>query len=304
VDEPHAIQTMSLGKTFGRGRKRIHAVKALNLEVPAGQIYGFLGPNGAGKTTTIRMLTGLIRPSQGEVLVYGRLVRRHQNVLRRVGAIVEHASFYPFLSGRGNLEVLARSSGGCDAQRIMSLLDQVGLARHAEQRVGGYSTGMRQRLGLVATLLHNPDLLILDEPTGGLDPAGIHEVRLFLRDLVDRQGKTVFVSSHLLAEVEQVCDRVAIIHHGEIVHEGPVADVVTAGSNLRVEASPLEQAAGLLQRNWPTSQHEGWLMVDALARDVPQVVRRLVENAVDVHQVIRQRQTLEDLFLDITQPEV
>ncbi len=221
-----------------------------------------------------------------------------------MGAIVEQAVFYPFLSGRRNLEVLARTSGGCEAQHITSLLDQVGLANHAERRVGGYSTGMRQRLGLAATLLHRPDLLILDEPTGGLNPAGIHEVRFFLRDLAERQGKTIFLSSHHLGEVERVCDRVAIIHHGEVVYEGAVADLSAAGSGLRIEATPLHQAASVLQETWPTSQHDGWLAVNASANDVPQVVRRLARNAVDVHQVVRQRRNLEDLFLDITQPEV
>jgi ABC-2 type transport system ATP-binding protein len=241
LNESVAIRTKNLGKTFGRGKTSVQAVKNLNLNVQSSQVYGFLGPNGAGKTTTIRMLMDLIHPSQGEAYIYGCSVRRQHRILRRVGAMVEVASFYDFLSGRKNLEVLAHTGGDYDSSCITALLEQVGLAGCAGQRVGGYSTGMKQRLGLAAALLHNPDLLILDEPTGGLDPAGIQEIRLFLRYLVDQQGKTVFLSSHLLGEVEQVCDRVAIIHKGEIVREGAVADLLISESQLRVEACPLDK---------------------------------------------------------------
>jgi ABC-2 type transport system ATP-binding protein len=203
-----ALSLNHVAKTFGRGKKQVQALKNLDLEVQAGQVYGFLGPNGAGKTTTIRILLDLIRPTRGQAAIYGRDPRRDHGVLGRVGAIVEGAAFYPFLSGRRNLEVLARTGGACDRGRIDALLEQVGLAERAGQYVRGYSTGMKQRLGLAAALLSDPDLLILDEPTNGLDPAGIQEMRVFIRDLVDRHGKTVFLSSHILSEIEQVCDRV------------------------------------------------------------------------------------------------
>jgi ABC-2 type transport system ATP-binding protein len=304
MNENVAIRTDNLGKNFGRASRTIQAVKDLNLEVRAGQVYGFLGPNGAGKTTTIRLLLGLIRPSQGEVRLYDRPVTRQHRVLGRVGAIVERAAFYEYLSGKKNLEVLARTGGSYDALRIEALLEQVGLAGRAGQRVGGYSTGMKQRLGLAAALLHDPDLLILDEPTNGLDPAGIQEIRLFLRDLVDRQGKTVFLSSHLLGEVEQVCDRVAIIHQGELVGEGEVAGLLAGQSLLRVEAAPLDSAAEVLRQTWSISMDGQRLAVDAHPQEAPRIVRRLVGQGIDVYQVTSQRQSLESYFLRVTQEEV
>jgi ABC-2 type transport system ATP-binding protein len=303
MNESIAIRTDNLSKTFGRGDKAFQAVKNLNLEVQAGQVYGFLGPNGAGKTTTIRMLMDLICPSQGTVRLYDRPVVGQHCVLERVGAIVERAAFYDYLSGQRNLEVLARTSGFYDAQRIGALLAQVGLAGRAQQRVGAYSTGMKQRLGLAAALLHDPDLLILDEPTGGLDPAGIQEIRLFLQDLVDRQGKTVFLSSHLLGEVEQVCDRVAIIHRGELVGEGGVAELLAGKSQLHVEAAPPDGAAEVLRQTWPISYDGQRLVVRAQCQEAPHIVRRLVAQGIDVYQITSQRQTLEAVFMQVTQEE-
>ena len=295
-----AIRTENLTKTFGR-RNPIHAVKGINLEVQAGQVYGFLGPNGAGKSTTIRMLLDLILPSAGHATLYGRHVRREHDVLRRVGALVEGATFYNFLSGRRNLEVLARTANCYDPQRIETLLEQVGLADRATQRVKGYSTGMKQRLGLAAALLGDPDLLVLDEPTNGLDPSGMHEIREFIRTQADEHGKTVFLSSHILSEVEQVCDRVAIINLGEIVREGEVAALLEGKSRLRVEAAPLEAAAAALEPHWSVARDAHGLTVGALQEDTPHVVRRLVEAGVDVFQVMRQRQTLEEYFLSVVQ---
>jgi ABC-2 type transport system ATP-binding protein len=307
MDEAVAIRIENLSKTFGRrsfrGKRRVEAVKHLNLEIQAGQVYGFLGPNGAGKTTTIRMLLDLILPTEGNAYVYGHHVRRQHSILRRVGAIVEGAAFYGFLSGRRNLEVLARTANHYDPGRIEALLEQVGLAERATQRVKGYSTGMKQRLGLAAALLTDPDLLILDEPTNGLDPSGMHEIREFIRELVDKHGKTVFLSSHLLSEVEQVCDRVAIIHMGEIVREGAVKDLLAGKTNLRVEAAPLDKAASVLRERWTVSPNGQWLTVDAGRDDVPYVVRRLVENGVDVYEVASQRQTLEEYFLAVVGEE-
>ena len=297
-----AIQTRSLSKTFGRrARKRIQAVQDLNLEVQAGQVYGFLGPNGAGKSTTIRMLLGLIHPTSGDAYLYGQHVRHKHGVLRRVGALVEGAAFYPFLSGRRNLEVLARTANCYDPARIEMLLAQVGLAERATQRVKGYSTGMKQRLGLAAALLGDPDLLILDEPTNGLDPSGMHEIRTFIRELADRHGKTVFLSSHLLGEVEQVCDRVAIINLGEIVREGAVEELLAGKSTLRVEAQPLQRAADVLRAHWAVTVNETWLTVSARRDESPHIVRQLVAAGVDVYQVTGQRQTLEEYFLAVVQ---
>lgn len=303
--EPVAIRMVNLSKTFGRRKsRRIQAVKSIDLEIATGQVYGFLGPNGAGKSTTIRMLLDLILPSGGNAYIYGKHVRREHGVLRRVGAIVEGAAFYNFLTARRNLEVLARTGNRYDPARIDALLEQVGLAERANQRVKGYSTGMKQRLGLAAALLHDPDLLILDEPTNGLDPGGMHEIREFIRRQADEFGKTVFLSSHLLGEVEQVCDRVAIINMGEIVREGVVADLLAGKAHLRVEAAPLDKAAAILGEHWTVSANTQWLTVQASREDTPHVVRRLVEHGVDVFQVSLQRQSLEEYFLAVVQEQI
>ncbi|MCD4685031.1 MAG: ABC transporter ATP-binding protein [Anaerolineae bacterium] len=299
-----AIRMEQLTKVFGRRKKkRIVAVSDVSLEIKTGQVYGFLGPNGAGKTTTIRMLLDLIRPTVGEAFIFGKHVRREHDVLRRVGAIVEGAAFYNFLTGRRNLEVLARTANQYDPARIDMLLEQVGLAQRAGQRVKGYSTGMKQRLGLAAALLTDPDLLILDEPTNGLDPSGMHEIREFIRRQVDEHGKTVFLSSHLLGEVEQVCDRVAIINLGEIVREGAVRDLLAGKSTLRIEAAPLDKAAQVLSAHWSVAQNTQHLIVDAQRNDVPHVIRRLVEQDVNVFHIASQRQSLEEYFLAVVQEE-
>ncbi len=297
-----AIRFENLSKSFGR----IQAVKNLNLDIAAGQVYGFLGPNGAGKTTTIRMIAGLVHPTTGNIELFGKNPRREQAVLRRVGAVVEGASFYPFLSGRRNLEVMARTSGiyhRATRERIESLLAQVGLSERANQRVRGYSLGMRQRLGLVATVLDNPDLLIFDEPTNGLDPEGMTEVRRFIRAQATEHGKTVFLSSHLLREVEQVCDRVAIINRGEIVREGKVSELLAEQSRLVIEASPLDAAQSALAERWPVSRENDALRVEAKREDIPDLVRMLVARNIDVYQVNIERQNLEAYFLNVIQEQ-
>ena len=298
-----SIHTENLSKHFGRGKKRIEAVKSVELTVEPGQVYGFLGPNGAGKTTTIRMLLRLLHPTTGRAYIYGQDVARHPEVLRRVGAIVEGATFYNFLTARRNLEVFARTADQYDPARIDSLLAQVGLAERKHQRVKGYSTGMKQRLGLAAALLGDPDLLILDEPTNGLDPSGMHEIREFIRRLATEQGKTIFLSSHLLSEVEQICDRVAIIQRGQIVREGVVSELLEAKTALRVEARPLEAAAAALSAHWSVTTNSTWLSVQATREEIPAIVRRLVESNIDIYQVTSQRQTLEEYFLSVVGEE-
>jgi ABC-2 type transport system ATP-binding protein len=302
----HAIRTENLTKTFGKGKSSITAVKKLTLDVEPGQVFGFLGPNGAGKTTTIRMLMDLVRPSGGKAEIFGRSVRT-AGALSRVGGLVEGPAFYGYLSGRNNLEVLARTANNYKPERVQELLEQVGLAARAGQPVSRYSMGMKQRLGVAAALLGDPDLIVLDEPTNGLDPAGIQEMRGFICSLAKDQGKTVFLSSHLLNEVEQTCDRVAIIHKGEMIREGPVVDLLAEkASALRVQASPIEKAEQVLQERWKTSRESApgesipWLAIDAPAQDSPQIVEMLVGQGIQVHQVIIQRPTLEGYFLALT----
>jgi len=306
MSEPTAIRIENLHKHFGRRRsKRVQAIKNLNLEVPAGQVYGFLGPNGAGKTTTIRVLLDLIRPNQGQVYLFGKHVRRQRAVLSRVGATVEGATFYNFLTGRRNLEVLALTSNlDLPEARFDGVLSLVDMQERAQRRVKGYSTGMKQRLGIAAALLTDPDLLILDEPTNGLDPHGIAEIRGLIRRLVDEDGKTVFLSSHQLGEVEQICDRVAIINKGELLREGSVVDLVTEKAQVRIRAQPLDRAVAVVSEHWTCETQTGdALLVDVQQDDTPSIVKRLVENDVQVYEVAPHRQTLEDLFLSVTEGE-
>ncbi|MCB8966392.1 MAG: ABC transporter ATP-binding protein [Ardenticatenaceae bacterium] len=294
-----AIQLKNLSKTFGRREEQVRAVRGVNLEVTAGQVFGFLGPNGAGKSTSIRMIMDLIRPSQGEVYIYGHLVRQNRAILyQHVGGLVEGAAFYPFLTGRRNLELIARTRGFYDAKRIEMLLKQVNMIEQADREVKGYSTGMKQRLGLAVALLNDPDLLILDEPANGLDPAGIQEMRHFIRDLVDVHGKTVFLSSHQLNEVEQICDRVAIINKGQIIREGQVADLLTGQHYLHIEAKPLEKVTAVLGDQFPITRKNKGVTIAVAHEDIPHIVRRLVENDVSIFQVCSQRQSLEAFFLE------
>ncbi|MCB9007004.1 MAG: ABC transporter ATP-binding protein [Ardenticatenaceae bacterium] len=300
MSQTAVIHLDNVSKTFGRRKKRVEAVRQLSLSVDAGQVFGFLGPNGAGKSTTIRMMMDLIRPTQGSVQLYGRPVRGNYQLLRRVGALVEGANFYNFLTGRKNLAVLARAANCYDPQRIQRLLEQVGMANHADRKVQEYSTGMKQRLGLAAALLNDPDLVILDEPTNGLDPAGIQDVRHFIRNLVEKQEKTVFLSSHLLSEVEQVCDQVGIIDNGRLVQTGNVAELLAAQSLIRLEVMQLDRAMALLLPSWPVTANGRWLEVQAARESVPAIVQQLVRAEVQIFQVLVQQQSLEALFLAAT----
>jgi len=292
-----------LSKTYGRRGGGVKAVRGVSLAVGAGEVYGFLGPNGAGKSTTIRMLIGLIAPSAGTVSLFGRDLAAEPALLRRVGSLVDGGAFYPFLSGRRNLEVLAKTHGG-GAERIDGLLDQVGLARDAKRKVKGYSTGMRQRLGVAAALLGDPEIVILDEPVNGLDVAGIQEMRRLIRSLAADHGKTVFLSSHLLSEVQQVCDRVAIIHKGEIVRESTVAGLLDQDStSLRVEATPLDGAEAALRPHWAVARDGPALLVTAARTEAPDVARRLVEGGIALFALAPVQANLEDVFLAITAEE-
>jgi ABC-2 type transport system ATP-binding protein len=295
-----ALETRRLTKVFGRGKKQVRALSNLDLQVEAGQVYGFLGPNGAGKTTTIRILLDLMRATSGEALLFGQPVRSNTSLLRRVGALVEGATFYPYLTGRRNLEVLARTEDAYDKTQVARLIERVGMADRADRRASGYSTGMKQRMGVAAALLGNPELVILDEPTNGLDPAGIQEMRGFVRELVEKEGKTVFLSSHMLNEVEQVCDRVAIIRRGEIVREGAVSTLLAKGTRVRVEAAPAETAYAILTPHWNAQREGGCVMVSAERDAIPHIARKLVEGQIDIFEIALQRQSLEDYFLNVT----
>ena len=301
--EAPVLELVDLSKTYGRRGGGVKAVRHVSLSVGAGEVYGFLGPNGAGKSTTIRMLIGLIAPTGGEVRLFGRELRTDASALRRVGSLVDGGNFYPFLSGRRNLQVLARTQGG-GAERIDPLLEQVGLAGDAGRRVKGYSTGMRQRLGVAAALLGDPDIVILDEPVNGLDAAGIQEMRRLIRNLASDRGKTVFLSSHLLHEVQQVCDRVAIIHKGEMIRQSSVADLLNHDEGgYRVEAAPADVAAAALEGRWAVTRDGEALLVAATRADAPELVRRLTGAGVDLFALAPVQRNLEEVFLAITGPE-
>lgn len=299
--EEYAIFTDSLSKSFGKGLRQVTAVRGVNLAVAPGQVYGFLGPNGAGKTTTIRMLMNLIRPSGGTARIFGQPVQSGPAALRRVGALVEGPAFYNYLNGWENLEVVARTAACYDAARIRFLMETLGLAERGKRPVSSFSLGMKQRLGIAAALLSDPDMLILDEPTNGLDPAGIQEIRALIRNLADEQGKTVFVSSHLLNEVEQICDRVAIIYNGEIIREGEVRALLSdSAEEIAVQATPSDSARALLEQTWPVRVEGEWLVAAAPKEAAPEIVSRLVAAGVAVHQVVQRRQTLEEYFMAVT----
>jgi ABC-2 type transport system ATP-binding protein len=282
------------------------AVKGLDLQVPRGEVFGFLGPNGAGKTTTIRMMLGLITPASGSVLINGIDARRNPlAALSGVGAIVESPAFYGYLSGRQNLEILGQISGGVPPSRVDETLELVGLASRAADRVKGYSQGMRQRLGIAQALLHRPDMVVLDEPTNGLDPSGMREVRELVQRLAREFGITVFLSSHLLYEVEAVCDRVAVISNGELVTEGRVKELLRRESvDLDVRVSDRRAALAAIERMGIASgvNEAG---EDTLSMSIPQdsvagLNRALVEMGLDVYSLVPHPPTLEDFFLEMT----
>lgn len=230
-----AIETHGLSKNFGKRK----AVDDLTISIPAGSIAGFVGPNGAGKTTTIRLLLGLVRPSAGSATILGHPLTEPRHYLPRVGALIEAPAFYPSLSGRTNLEVLARL-GGYPRSRVSELLDIVELSNRARDRVGSYSLGMKQRLGVAMALLPDPDLLLLDEPANGLDPLGIIQMRDLLRRLRE-QGKTIFLSSHLLGELEQVTDWFVMLNQGKALFSGPARELLDRSGELVVEAEEAMQ---------------------------------------------------------------
>ena len=309
-----AVSTTSLRKTYrGRGGRRV-AVESLDLRVPRGGVHGFLGPNGSGKTTTIRMLLGLIRPDSGSMSVFGRPVPEQlPDVVGQIGAIVEQPKFFPAFTARRNLELLAAGIGAPKA-RVGEVLTEVGLAERGKDRFRSYSLGMKQRLAIAATLLKDPELLIFDEPTNGLDPAGIHEVRATMRGLADA-GRTVLVSSHILSEVQQVADTVSIIGRGRLLAEGDVADILARGGTEAVRVGvpePAAAAAVLTQAGFVTQPGPpGTVLVRAgagpdgrpLRLDGPTVTRTLAERGIYLGELTWQRPDLEEVFLSLTAEE-
>jgi ABC-2 type transport system ATP-binding protein len=299
------IETTGLRKEFRTRRGRhIVAVHDLDLAVPAGGVHGFLGPNGSGKTTTIRMLLGLARASSGEMRLFGEPVPQHlPRVMDRIGAVVEQPKFVPTFSGRKNLSLLARSIG-VPASRVDAALALVGLTGRDKERYRGYSLGMKQRLAIAATLLKEPDLLILDEPTNGLDPAGIRDIRDMIRGLGE-SGVTVLLSSHILAEVQQVCQSVSIIGNGRLLASGEVDSLVGdhAGGTTRVVLDGADAAADHLREAGLGVSRDGEAVLVEGVDDPAEVTRLLAENGMYVREITRVRQDLESVFLQLTKDD-
>lgn len=295
-----AIQTRNLTYLF-RGDR---GVRGLDLDVPEGAIYGFLGPNGAGKTTTIRLLLGLLTPRAGQVELFGRrLTRNDPYALAEVGAMVENPSLYPHLSGRDNLEVTRRLLGVSPA-RTDAVLDVVGLRADARLRVRGYSLGMRQRLGIALALLNEPRLLILDEPTNGLDPAGIAEVRHFIERMTRELGVSVFLSSHLLGEVEQLATHVGVVQRGSLLFQGSLAALrKRVGAYLEIVCTDSTAACNDLREAGeaprPVDAHT--LRVAEPRHDDAAINRLLVERGHAVSRLVRRQASLETVFLQLTE---
>ena len=291
-----AIETRDLTKRYGT---KLTALESLDLTVRPGEVYGLIGPNGAGKTTFLRLVLGLIRPSRGEATVLGHPAGAPES-LRQVGAVVETPAFYPYLSGADNLRVVARYSRH-DPARIGPALERVGLGDRGGDKVRGYSLGMRQRLGLAAAFLKDPQLYLLDEPTNGLDPYGIAAMRGIIRDLAN-EGRTVLLSSHLLGEVEQVCDRIGIIHHGRLLREESMSEMRGA-SRLHIVASPPDRAEEILRaqpRVEGVERTDTGISVTTAPENAAALNRALVAAGIEVSELRVAARTLEEAFMSLT----
>ena len=293
------LRTTGLTKRFGK----LEAVKGLDLELRRGEVFGFLGPNGAGKSTTVGMILGLIAPTAGSVELFGLEPGNNPwAALRRVGAVVEAPAFYPYLSGWDNLEALAIAIGGIPRARIGEVLERVNLEDRAGDKYSHYSMGMKQRLGIASTLLRDPELIILDEPASGLDPAGTKEVR----DLIPRlahEGRALFLCSHLLHEVEQVCDRVAIIKEGVMLACAPVHELLAQGQTLQVRVDDPAQAAAILGGlSWIDSvrRENDYLIVSVPEESASRVNAALAEHGIFASELVSHGVSLESVFLQLT----
>lgn len=290
------VELRNLTKVIG-GKK---IIDNLNLALYPGQITGFLGPNGAGKTTTIRMMVGLMKPTSGDVLIEGTsLTADFEGSISKVGVIVENPEMYKYMSGYKNLVHFSRMHKGVTKERIDEVIAQVGMQNRIHEKVSSYSLGMRQRLGLAQALLHRPKFLILDEPTNGLDPAGIREFRDYLRSIAEKEGVSIFVSSHMLSEIELMCDRIAIIQNGKLIDVEEIS--TTKKSHYFIEAMPLDLTKTILHAEGfiPELLQDGFI-IEAEKERIPALIQKLTTENIEVFAVNPHRKTLEDQFLELT----
>ncbi len=298
-DSQVILRITGLSKRFGN----LEAIKDLNLELRRGEVFGFLGPNGAGKSTTVGMILGLIAPTSGKIELFGRKLEDNRwAALRRIGAVIEAPAFYPYLSGWDNLQALSCSIGGIPRIKIDEVLERVNLRDRADDRYRNYSMGMKQRLGIASTLLRDPELIILDEPTNGLDPAGTKEVRDLIPQLA-HENRTVFLCSHLLHEVQMVCDRVAIVKQGVMIADAPVQELLTRGRLIQVKVDdPARAASILVGLPWIKSvkREEDYLIVDAPGENAARINKALAEQNIFASELVPGNVSLESVFLQLT----
>jgi ABC-2 type transport system ATP-binding protein len=294
------MQLKDVKKTIGN--KPI--IKGLNFDIYGGEVFGFLGPNGAGKTTTIRMMVGLMKMTEGDVIIKGHSINSDfKEAIHHVGGIVENPEMYPFMSGWKNLLHYSRMMPGISEERIHEVVQLVGLEKRIKEKVGKYSLGMRQRLGIAQALLHKPSVLILDEPTNGLDPSGIREIRAYIRRLAEEEGVAVIVSSHILSEMEMMCDRIGIIKNGELISIQTVKDALeqTEEKEVSIEATPIDDTLAALKEmtGKEVSIQEDRMTFIIEREEIPTVIAGLVQKGIQIYSVNVNRSTLEDKFLDL-----
>jgi len=298
----YIVKTAGLTKAFGKEK----AVVDLDMNIKKGEIYGFLGPNGAGKTTTIRMLLGLMKPTSGAIHIFGKDLKKERiNILKRVGSLVENPSYYPHLTAYENLEAL-RIILGAPKARILEVLDIVRLSNVAHKKVKGFSLGMKQRLGIAASLLNQPDLLILDEPTNGLDPSGMIEVRNLIKRLPSEYGMTILISSHLLAEIDQIATTVGVITKGKMIFQDSIEVMRQfAKKNISLKVDHGEKAWRSLLEKGIKAQYDNGLILLSQRSDekIAEVVRMLVKDGFSIYRVEEEKSSLEDIFLQMTNGE-
>jgi lantibiotic transport system ATP-binding protein len=299
----YIIQTNNLSKKFGKEL----AVNGVDIRIPKGEIYGFLGPNGAGKSTTIRMLLGLMKPTAGNIAIFGKDLKSERiNILKKVGSLVENPSYYPHLTAKENLEAI-RKIVGVPKTRIDEVLKTVRLQDVANKKVKGFSLGMKQRLGIASALLNKPELLILDEPTNGLDPSGIIEIRELIKSLPEKYGMTILISSHLLSEIDQIATTVGIITKGKMIFQDSIEEMrMFAQQHIKLKVSQHEQAWRALLANGMKAEleDEHILLSDQTDQHVAEAVQLLVQQGISIYRVEEDKKSLEDIFLQMTKEEL
>ncbi|WP_347861633.1 ABC transporter ATP-binding protein [Salimicrobium sp. PL1-032A] len=292
------MKLQQVNKTIGSH----HVIKDLSFDVYPGEVFGFLGPNGAGKTTTIRMMVGLMSMSSGDIVIDGHSIHKsRKQAMKHIGAIVENPEMYPFMSGWKNLVHFARMTDGVTTERIREVVRLVGLTNRINDKVHKYSLGMRQRLGIAQALLHRPSVLILDEPTNGLDPSGMKEIRAYIRKLAKVENVAVIVSSHILSEMEMMCDRIGVIHNGELINIQSVEEATAdADMEVTIEATPISVVERVLREEVEQVMTKNDTCQVVLEKDrIPGITTRLVESNVNVYSIYTQKKTLEDQFLKV-----